>query len=131
MTEPSSVILIADLYPGSIIDTRTGAVPEGVPPRTKLRVILATTEIRVAWEAPGGGVGSVTIQVTEEETATADHNGGDVGHYVIRRAGGCSCGKNLKRWNPYQGVPTRQLVRTDPSRVTASYGLPQRYTRSR
>jgi hypothetical protein len=129
ITEP--ITLIADLYPGSIIDQRTGAVPEGVPPRAKLRVIVATTEIKVAWEAPGGAVESLTIATTEEETAEADHNGGLVGPYLIRRAGGCSCGKHLKRWNPYQGVPMTQSIRTTPSSVTASYGLPQKYTRSR
>jgi hypothetical protein len=126
----ASITLIADLYPGSIIDTRTGVVPEGVPARAKLRVIVATTEIKVAWEAPGGGVEHTTIPITEAETAEADHNGGEVGPYLIRRAGGCSCGKHLKRWNPYQGMATNQVVRTSPSSVTASYGLPQRYKRS-
>jgi hypothetical protein len=126
----TSIALIADLYPGSIIDQRTGTVPEGVPAKSKLRVILATTEIKVAWAAPGGGVEYVTIPTTEEATAEADHNGGQVGTYLIRRAGGCSCGKDLKRWNPYQDVPMTQVVRTSPSTVTESYGLPQRYTRS-
>lgn len=131
MTAPTAIALIADLYPGSIIDQRTGTVPEGVPPKTKLRVILATTEIKVAWAAPGGGVGYLTIPITEADTAEADHNGGLVGDYLIQRAGGCSCGKDLKRWNPYQGVPMTQVVRTTASSVTANYGLPQKYTRSR
>jgi hypothetical protein len=124
----AAVTLIADLYPGAIRDNRTGTVPEGVPARAKLRVILATTEIRVAWEAPGGGVESISIPVTEEETAAADHNGGDVGPYTIQRAGGCSCGKNLKRWNPYRDVRIEQVVRAS-SRITENYGLPQRYKR--
>jgi hypothetical protein len=125
----AAVTLIADLYPAAITDTRTGTRPEGVPVRTKLRVILATTEITVAWAAPGGGVESITIPVTEEQTAAADHNGGDVGPYRFQRAGGCSCDKLLKRWNPYSGAQINQVIRTTPSSVTESYGLPQRYTR--
>lgn len=131
MTAPAAITLIADLYPAAITDTRTGQRPEGVPQRgtTKLRVLIATTELRVAWAAPGGAVGSITIPVTEEDTAAADHNGGVVGPYEIRRAGGCSCDKMLKRWNPYQGQSIQQVVRSTPSRFTEDYGLPQRYVR--
>lgn len=132
MTAPASVTLVADIYPASIIDSRTGDRPEGVPAKgnVKLRVIIATTELTVAWAAGTGEVGYVRIPVTEEETAAADHNGGDVGPYVIKRAGGCSCDKMLKRWNPYQGVAMAQAIRTTPSRMTESYGLPQRYSRT-
>jgi hypothetical protein len=127
----AAISLVADLYPAAITDTRTGQRPEGVPQRsaTKIRVLVATTELRVAWAAPGGGVESITIPVIEEDTAATDHNGGVVGPYEIRRAGGCSCDKLLKRWNPYQGQPVQQVVRTTPSRFTEEYGLPQRYKR--
>ncbi|HEX8321627.1 hypothetical protein [Longimicrobium sp.] len=125
----ASITLIADIYPASIIDGRTGARPEGVPAKAKIRVILATTEIKVAWAAPGGGVESLTIPLTFEETAEADHNGGTVGTYEIKRAGGCSCDKMLKRWNPYAGQPTAQVVRSTPSSRTESWGLPQKYKR--
>jgi len=129
-----TVTLIADLYPGDIRVTETGKRPDGVPATAKLHVILASTQIAIGWEAGaygsnGSAIESVFIDVTEEETANATYNGGVVGPYTIQRAGGCSCGKTLKRWNPYAGQAVMQAAR--PER-TATYGLPtsRNYSRS-
>jgi len=128
-----TVTLIADLYPGDVRDAE-GNRPEGVPPNAKLHVILATTQIAIGWEAGaygsnGSTIASVFIDVTEEETATATYNGGQVGPWTIARAGGCSCGKTLKRWNPYAGQAISQVAREPRA---ATYGLPssQNYSRS-
>jgi hypothetical protein len=122
-----TVTLIADLYPGDCRDAE-GNRPEGVPATAKLHVILTTTQIAIGWEAGaygsnGSSISSVFIDVTEEETATATYNGGQVGPWTIARAGGCSCGKTLKRWNPYAGQAINQAARTTTARPD-SYGLP-------
>lgn len=125
------VVLIADLFPGAVTLTATGQRPEGIPPRAKLHVIVSTRQIAVAWEAGNvngvAQIGTWFADVTEEETAQADHHGGVIGQFTVARAGGCSCGKALKRWNPYAGQPTTQVVRQTTS---ATYGLPQKYSRS-
>lgn len=122
-TEP--IVLIADLFPGSVIDTRTGERAEGIPRNVKLHVILSTRQIAVGWQV-GQEIGSVFFDVTEEETATADHRGGQIGPYTVQRAGGCSCGALLKRWNPYAGQPMAQVARAPRD---SSFGLPQSYGR--
>jgi hypothetical protein len=122
-TEP--VVLIADLFPGAIIDTRTGGRPEGVPRNVKLHIIVSTRQIVVGWQV-GTEIGTWFADVTEEQTAEADHRGGQIGDYQVQRAGGCSCGALLKKWNPYAGQPMTQIAR--PSRAS-TYGLPQVYGR--
>jgi predicted RecA/RadA family phage recombinase len=119
------VVLIADLFPGAITDIRTGQRPEGVPRGVKLHIILSTRQIAVGWQV-GSAVGTWFADTTEEDTAEADHRGGTVGNYVIQRAGGCSCGALLKRWNPYAGRQLTQLARQRPN---DTYGLPQVYRR--
>lgn len=126
MTAP--VTLIADLFPGAITDIRTGERPEGVPRGVKLHIILSTRQIAVGWQV-GSEVGTWFADVTEEETAAADHRGGTVGAYEIKRAGGCSCGALLKRWNPYAGRQLTQVARA--SRPDSTYGLPHVYQRPR
>lgn len=134
MTEAQTgtIVLIADLFPGVVQATETGKRPEGVPRSAKLHVMLTSQQIAIAWELGtyGGGpqVGELFIDVTEEETAEATHNGGVVGPYTIQRAGGCSCGRALKRWNPYAGQSVTQLVRA--TSFSRQSGLPQRYTRT-
>jgi len=124
-----TVTLIADLFPGSVVLTETGKRPEGVPTSAKLKVVVATHEIAIGWELGsfdgGPKIGELRIDITGEDISRLDHNGGVVGPYTIARAGGCSCGKGLKRWNPYAGQPTTQLVRATSGRT----GLPQVYTR--
>lgn len=131
MTEP--VTLIADLFPGVVLDTGTGERIEGIPRKgTKLHVIVSTTTIAIGWDAGTvngvAQIGSLMVDISGYDTDDLSHNGGIVGPYEIRRAGGCSCGTTLKRWNPWAGQPMTQLAR--PAR-NSSYGLPQRYTRSR
>lgn len=121
MTTTEPVVLIADLFPGAITDTRTGQRPEGVPGGVKLHIILSTRQIAVGWQV-GQQVGTWFADVAEEDTDQADHRGGQVGPYLIQRAGGCSCGALLKRWNPYSGQAMTQVARS-------TYGLPQVYTR--
>lgn len=124
-TEP--VVLVADLFPGQIIDTRTGLRPEGVPGGTvKLHIIVSTTEIAVAWQV-GQEIGTWTVAVTDEETAEVDHRGGLIGPWMVQRAGGCSCGALLKRWNPYAGRTITQVARVNPK---STYGLPHAYKKS-
>jgi hypothetical protein len=122
-TEP--IVLIADLFPGSIIDNATGERPEGVPRNVKLHIILSTRQIAVGWQV-GQEIGTWFADLTEEQTAGADHRGGTVGPYTVQRAGGCSCGALLKKWNPYASQPMTQMAR--PSR-DSTYGLPQVYGR--
>jgi hypothetical protein len=130
-TAPEPIVLIADLFPGSIQVTELGTRPIGIPPRAKLHIILSTKRVAVAWDSGTiegvPQIGTWSAELTEEQTANADHMGGVVGPYTIARAGGCSCGKALKRWNPYAGQATTQVIRHTTS---ASYGLPQRYSRS-
>lgn len=122
-TEP--IALIADLFPGAIIDTRTGERPEGVPRNVKLHIILSTRQIAVGWQI-GTQVGTWFADVTEEDTAEADQRGGQIGPYTVQRAGGCSCGALLKKWNPYAGQPMMQVARASRA---SGYGLPQAYSR--
>jgi hypothetical protein len=126
------VVLIADLFPGTVLDVRTGTLVEGAPPRTKLHVIVSTTTIAIGWEAGTVNsvrqIGSLMLDISGYDTDDLSHNGGPVGPYEIKRAGGCSCGTTLKRWNPWAGRPMTQLARAPRS---STYGLPQRYTRSR
>lgn len=126
-----TVVLIADLFPGTVNLTETGKRPDGVPPSAKLHVVVTTTEIAIGWDLGSydGSVqiGDVRLDISEFDTAGLTHNGGVVGPYTIQRAGGCACGKGLKRWNPYAGQPTTQLVRGSDR---PAYGLPQRYTRA-
>lgn len=128
MTEP--VVLIADLFPGAVTITETGKRPEGVPTSAKLHVVVSTTEIAIGWDLGSYDgtvkIGEVRLDISDYDTSGLDHTGGAVGPYTIQRAGGCSCGKGLKRWNPYAGQPVTQLLRADKP----AYGLPQRYTRS-
>lgn len=130
MTEP--VVLIADLFPGVVLDTLTGQRIEGVPRGAKLHVIVSTTVIAIGWEAGTVDgvrrIGSLMVDIAEFDTDNLDHRGGTVGPYTVQRAGGCSCGTSLKRWNPWAGQPLTQLAR--PAR-DSTYGLPQRYNRSR
>jgi hypothetical protein len=116
--------LIADLFPGDVRGP-DGKRPEGVPVNAKLHVFVTTTQILIGWESGAFGtnqsqIASRTIEVTEEDTATADHNGGQVGEWTVARAGGCSCGKALKRWNPFAATGAVQVARVRPN----GYGLP-------
>jgi hypothetical protein len=126
------VVLIADLFPGVVLDTETNARIDGVPKGAKLHVIVSTKEIAIGWDAGTvNGVATVNelrVDISEFDIEQLDHSGGTVGPYTIKRAGGCSCGAALKRWNPYAGQPLTQLAR--PAR-DSSYGLPQRYARTR
>lgn len=122
-TEP--IALIADLFPGSIIDNETGERPEGVPRNLKLHIIVSTREIAVGWQV-GAEIGTWFATVTEEETANVDHRGGVIGRYTVQRAGGCSCGALLKKWNPYAGRAMTQVARAPRD---SNYGLPQSYSR--
>jgi len=122
------VTLIADLFPGSVVVTETGARPDGVPKSAKLKVVVATHEIAIGWEMGiidgVARIGEQRIDITGYDISGLDHNGGVVGPYTIARAGGCSCGKGLKRWNPYAGQQVTQLLVARPRT-----GLPQTYTR--
>lgn len=124
-----TITLIADLFPGSVVLTETGKRPEGVPTSAKLKVVVATHEIAIGWELGSfdgiARIGELRLDISAEDTSGLDHNGGIVGLYRVERAGGCSCGKGLKRWNPYAGQQVTQLVRAGSSRT----GLPQQYTR--
>jgi hypothetical protein len=123
-TEP--VVLIADLFPGQITD-ETGQRPEGIPGGSvKLHIILSTKEIAVGWQV-GQEIGTWFAAVTEEQTAEADQRGGQVGPYLIQRAGGCSCGALLKRWNPYKDQVITQSARVNPK---STYGLPHAYKKT-
>lgn len=122
MTEP--VALIADLFPGAIYD-ESGQRPEGVPGMVKLHIIVSTRQIAVGWQV-GQEIGTWFADVSEEQTAEADHRGGQIGPYLVQRAGGCSCGALLKRWNPYAGQVITQVARAPRA---SSYGLPQSYAR--
>lgn len=126
------VVLIADLFPGSVLVTEIGKRPDGVPASAKLHVVVTTTQIAIAWElgSYGGGpqVGELFLDVSEFDNSDLSHNGGVVGPYTVARAGGCSCGRALKRWNPYAGQQVTQLVRASSGQ--SSYGIPQKYTRS-
>lgn len=130
MSEP--VVLIADLFPGVVLDAGTNQRIEGVPRSAKLHVIVSTTQIAIGWEAGTVNgvrqIGSLMLDISGYDTADLDHQGGRVGPYEVKRAGGCSCGATLKRWNPWAGQPMTQLAR--PAR-DSTYGLPQRYTRAR
>jgi hypothetical protein len=131
MTEP--VTLIADLFPGTVLDAETGQRIAGIPGKgTKLHVIVSTTTIAIGWDAGTvngvAQVGSLLVDISGYSTDDLDHNGGIVGPYEVKRAGGCSCGTTLKRWNPWAGQPMTQLAR--PAR-SSSYGLPQVYKRPR
>jgi hypothetical protein len=132
MTTAEPVVLIADLFPGVVLDARTHQLVEGIPARTKLHVIVSTTEIWIGWEAGTyngtAKIGTFSIGIADLDQADLDHTGGQVGDYLIQRAGGCSCGKALKRWNPYQGRPMTQ--KAVPAR-SSTYGLPQSYRRVR
>jgi hypothetical protein len=123
MTEP--IGLLADLFPGAITDTRTGQRPEGVPRNVKLHIILSTRQIAVGWQV-GQTIGTWFADVTEEQTAAVNHRGGTIGDYEVQRAGGCSCGALLKKWNPYAGQPMTQVARAPRE---SSFGLPQSYAR--
>lgn len=127
MTEASTgpITLIADLFPGAIIDTRTGHRPEGVPRNAKLHIIVSSKQIAIGWQI-GQEIGTWFTDVTEEQTAETDHRGGQIGDYQVQRAGGCSCGALLKRWNPYAGQTLLQAARMNPK---STYGLPQVYSR--
>lgn len=122
-----TITLIADLFPGSIVLTETGKRPDGVPTSAKLKVVVSTREIAIGWELGSfdgvAKIGELRLDISGYDTSGLDHNGGIVGPYRIERAGGCSCGKGLKRWNPYAGQPITQLLRA------SQRGLPQTYTR--
>jgi hypothetical protein len=125
MTSAGPITLIADLFPGSIIDNRTGEIPEGIPRGVKLHIIVSTEEIAVGWQV-GTEIGTWFAGATDEDTAEVDHRGGTIGHYTVQRAGGCSCGALLKKWNPYASRPMTQLARINPR---STYGLPHAYKR--
>jgi hypothetical protein len=132
MTTADPVVLIADLFPGTVLSTETGERAGGLPGKgTKLHVIVSTTTIAVGWEAGVvegvRQIGSVMLDISGMDISGLDHNGGIVGPYEVKRAGGCSCGTTLKRWNPWTG---RQLVQLARPARPSTYGLPQRYTRS-
>jgi len=126
------VVLIADLFPGVVLDRETGQRVDGVPKGAKLHVIVSTTEIAIGWDAGTidgvATVGTLFLSLEGMDIDNLSHNGGPVGPYEVKRAGGCSCGTTLKRWNPYAGRPMTQLARAPRE---SSYGLPQRYSRSR
>lgn len=133
MTTTEPVVLIADLFPGVVLSTATGERIEGIPRKgTKLHVIVSTTTIAIGWDAGVidgvATVGSLMVDISGYDTENLSHNGGIVGPYEIKRAGGCSCGTTLKRWNPWAGQPMTQLARAPRE---SSYGLPQVYKRSR
>lgn len=127
-----AVVLIADLFPGVVLDADTRQRVEGLPRSAKLHVLVSTTQIAVGWEAGTVNgvrqIGTLMLDISGYDIDGLDHQGGVVGPYLVQRAGGCSCGAALKRWNPWAGQPMTQLAR--PAR-NSSYGLPQRYTRSR
>jgi hypothetical protein len=124
------VVLIADLFPGVVLDTATGERVEGIPRGAKLHVIVSTTQIAIGWDAGTVNgerkIGSLMLDISEMDTDDLNHQGGIVGPYDVKRAGGCSCGAQLKRWNPWAGQPLTQLAR--PAK-TSTYGLPQVYKR--
>lgn len=130
MAEP--IVLVADLFPGVVLDAETNTRIDGVPKGAKLHVIVSTLEIVIGWEAGTVDgvrqVGVHRVPIEGMDLDGLDHSGGRVGPYIIQRAGGCSCGATLKRWNPYAGQQMTQLARPG---VNSAYGLPQRYTRSR
>jgi hypothetical protein len=129
MTTIEPVVLIADLFPGVVLVD--GQRAEGIPKGAKLHVIVSTTQIAVGWEAGTVDgvrqIGSVFYDISGYDTADLSHQGGIVGPYTVQRAGGCSCGATLKRWNPWAGQPMTQLARPPRS---STYGLPQHYTRT-
>lgn len=130
MTSTEPVVLIADLFPGVVLDTETGQRVKDVPKGAKLHVIVSTKQIAIGWDAGTQNgvptVGTLFLDIDGMDIDNLSHAGGQVGPYTIQRAGGCSCGTTLKRWNPYAGQPMTQLARPPRS---SSYGLPQRYTR--
>jgi hypothetical protein len=90
MTEP--VTLIADLFPGTVLDAETGQRIAGIPGKgTKLHVIVSTTTIAIGWDAGTvngvAQVGSLLVDISGMDTTDLDHNGGVVGPYEIKRAG--------------------------------------------
>lgn len=129
MAEP--IVLVADLFPGVVLSAETNQRIDGVPKGAKLHVIVSTKEIAIGWDAGTingvATVGELRVDISDYSIEELDHSGGRVGPYLIKRAGGCSCGTTLKRWNPYAGQPLTQLAR--PAK-NSTYGLPQRYTRT-
>lgn len=102
--EPGETVhILASILPASIIPR-----PEGVPAQAKLRVILTTRSITVAWSAGTivnvPEIGRVDIELTPEESAAATSAGGTIGSYSVARGSGCPCGSAaLKSWNPFPG----------------------------
>jgi hypothetical protein len=93
------VVLIADLFPGVVLDTATGERVEGIPRGAKLHVIVSTTQIAIGWDAGTVNgerkIGSLMLDISEMDTDDLNHQGGIVGPYDVKRAGGCSCGQDL------------------------------------
>lgn len=115
------VKVVADIFPASITPR-----PAEVPGNAKIRVVLAETEIVIAWLAGRVNgvvvIGQHRIPVTAEDTAGATYRGGTVGEYEIGKGVGCSCGAAaLKNWNPYEGatiVARKMAPATGASRYT-------------
>jgi hypothetical protein len=92
-----TVKVITDLFPANVQPR-----PPGVPVRGRIRAIVTEGDLFVAWADPTQPQGVAHTQVPVPRMSPAvNHNGGEVGPYMVTRASGCSCGsQKLRAWDP-------------------------------
>lgn len=123
-----STSVLTDLFPAAISPR-----PVEVPSGAKIRVIITTGCLTVAWLAGREGmtpiIGRVDIPLAPEDTVGVNHLGGQAGAYLVERGPGCSCGAaGLKNWQPYPDVT---LLRANTYVARVSTATPQtRYSRN-
>ena len=123
-----STRVLTDLFPAAITPR-----PADVPAGAKIRVIITTGCMTVAWLAGRNGVtpiiGRVDIPMEAGDTDGVNHLGGQAGAYRVERGPGCSCGAaGLKNWQPYPDVTIQHGT---TFRAAVNTGTPKtRYTRA-
>lgn len=120
--EPGEAIKIhTDLFPSTVTP-----LPEGVPTGRMIRTLITERALTVMWQSPTGlPIGRVDIELTPEQTAGATFNGGQVGEYMVQRAGGCGCrGKIVTAAKPFPENSLVQVSRREQGNQQASYGVP-------
>jgi hypothetical protein len=88
-----------------------------------LRTLVTERALTVMWQSPTGlPIGRVDIEMTRDQTANATFAGGQVGEYMVQRAGGCGCrGKSVKAAKPF---PENRLIQVSTQAVPQTYGVP-------
>lgn len=127
MYEPGQVVKqYCRIFPASVLPWQP-PLPiresDGGIQSVMLCAIVTERYLTVAWQA-GQTIHRVDIEISEEEAATVNAQGGTVGGFTIGSKAGCRCNANLLNgFEPFPGVSVIQAGAASSVRDPDSYGL--------